>query len=64
MQKDYLTASDYSDAFSDISDTFSQCASADFNQGAPKFYGGDIAGGNVWEVGFNIGSNFLSNSFL
>lgn len=63
-QVDYLTITDSSDIFSDISDIHSNCESADLQNINSSLLFGDLKNGDLWDIGLKIGSNFLSNSFL
>jgi hypothetical protein len=64
LQRDYMTNSECGDMFSDMGDTFSNCASAEVQQPIDILFIGDKGAKSVWDIGFNIGSNFLMNSFL
>ena len=65
LQKDYLTMSDCSDIFSETSEYPSHFNSADVKDIQPNFlFQTGMKDKDVWDIGFNIGSNFLSNSFL
>lgn len=65
LQKDFLTMSDCSDIFSETSEYPSHFNSADLKDIQPNFLLQEgMKNKDVWDIGFNIGSNFLSNSFL